>query len=410
MSDSASTDIPIYDKGPLESIRVLELGSLLAGPFAGRLLGDFGAEVIKLESPDAPDLMRQWGPHQYKGRGLLWPIQSRNKKCITLNLREAAGRDILRRLVAHSDVLIENFRPGTMEKWGLGWDELSTLNPRLVMTRVSGFGQTGPYRERAGFGSVGEAIGGVRYVTGFPDRPPVRIGVSLGDSLAAMFATIGTLAAIEHRHRSGRGQMVDCAIYESIFALMESVITEYDKLGAVRERLGLILPKVAPSNVYPTRDDRLLIVAANQDAVFKRLAIVMGQPELAEDPRYATHAARGERQHEVDEIVAAWTRKHDSGELWTILNDGGVPAGPIYSAADIAEDEQYRARGAIRTMNDPEMGDLKMPGIVPRLSETPGVLKWTGPARPGTHNREIYGELLGIGDDELTRLGEAGII
>jgi len=410
MSESTSNDIPIYDKGPLESIRVLELGSLLAGPFAGRLLGDFGAEVIKLESPDAPDLMRQWGPHLYKGRGLLWPIQSRNKKCITLNLREATGRDILRRLVVQSDVMIENFRPGTMEKWGLGWDELSALNPRLVMTRVSGFGQTGPYRERAGFGSVGEAIGGVRYVTGFPDRPPVRIGISLGDSLAAMFATIGTLAAIEHRHRSGRGQMVDCAIYESIFALMESVITEYDKVGAVRERLGLILPKVAPSNVYPTRDDRLLIVAANQDAVFKRLAILMGQPELAEDPRYATHAARGERQHEVDEIVTAWTRQHDSGELWTLLNDGGVPAGPIYSAADIAEDEQYRARGAIRTMNDPEMGELKMPGIVPRLSETPGVLKWTGPARPGTHNREIYGDLLGIGDDELTRLGEAGII
>jgi crotonobetainyl-CoA:carnitine CoA-transferase CaiB-like acyl-CoA transferase len=403
-------DIPRYDHGPLEGIRVLELGTLLAGPFAGRLLGDFGAEVIKVESPDAPDLMREWGAHRYQGRGLLWPIQSRNKKCITLNLREPKGRELFARIAARCDVLIENFRPGTMEKWGLGWEDLSQLNPRLVMTRVSGFGQTGPYRERAGFGSVGEAIGGIRYITGFPDRPPVRVGISLGDALAAMFATIGTLAALEHRHRSGRGQMVDCAIYEAVFALMESVVTEYDKLGVVRERMGLVLPKVAPSNVYPTRDGRLLIVAANQDAVFRRLAVAMGQPELADDPRYATHVARGERQYELDDIVAAWTRNHDAARLWSILNEAGVPAGPIYSAADIATDEQYRARGAIRTMVDPELGEIKMPGIVPRLSETPGVLKWTGPARPGTHNREIYGEWLGIDDIELKRLADAGII
>lgn len=410
MSSSASEAPPRYTKGPLEGLRVIELGSLLAGPFAGRLLGDFGAEIIKIETPDNPDLMREWGPVRFKGRGLLWPIQSRNKKCVSLNLREPEARQLLKRLVEKSDVLLENFRPGTMERWGLGWDDLSALNPRLIMTRVSGFGQTGPYKERAGFGSVGEAIGGVRYLTGFPDRPPIRAGFSMGDCLAAIFATIGTLAALQWRNSSGRGQVVDCAIYEAVFSVLESIVPEYDKLGVVRERLGSLLPKVAPSNIYPTRDGKMFIIAGNQDAIFKRLAQVMQRPDLAEDPRYATHEERGERQAELDEIIAAWTLQHDQAELWEWLNAAGVPAGPIYSVADIVNDPQFIARAMIRSMEDPELGEIRMPAIMPRLSETPGVLKWTGPAKIGSHNEEIYGELLGLSAAEQNRLRETGII
>ncbi len=410
MSTASADSPPVYNKGALEGVRVIELGSLLAGPFACRLLGDFGAEIIKVESPDSPDLMREWGPHRFRGRTLLWPIQSRNKKCITLNLRNAEGQELFRRLVKQSDILFENFRPGTMEKWNLGWDNLSAVNPGLIMTRVSGFGQSGPYKDRTGFGSVGEAIGGVRYLTGFPDRPPVRTGVSLGDALAALFATVGTLSALDYRRRSGRGQVVDCAITEAVFSLMEGMLSEYDLLGVVRERLGAILPKVAPSNLYPTADGKMLLIAANGDAIFRRLADVMGRPELAEDPRYATHAARGERQAELDDIIAAWTAQHQMEELWTMLNAAAVPAGPIYSIADIAHDPQFIERGMIRTMHDPELGDLKVPGIVPQLSETPGVMKWTGPSRPGSHNREVYGDLLGLGEQDLERLAKAGII
>ncbi|HTY54605.1 MAG TPA: CoA transferase [Candidatus Binataceae bacterium] len=410
MSQSGGGSLPVYNQGPLEGVRVVELGSLVAGPFAGRLLGDFGAEVIKIESPDEPDLMRQWGAHRFRGRALVWPIQSRNKKCITLNLRQAEGQELFRRLIAKSDILLENFRPGTMEKWGLGWDALSALNPALIMTRVSGFGQSGPYKDRTGFGSVGEAIGGLRYLMGYPDRPPVRAGIALGDSLAALFATVGTLAALDHRRKSGRGQMVDCAINEAVFSLLESILPEYDLLGVVRERTGATLPKVAPSNIYPTSDGKMLLIAANQDGIFRRLAQVMGQPELADDPRYATHEARGERQAELDEIITAWTVTREMHELWKMLNDAAVPAGPIYSIADIAHDAQFHARGMIRTVDDPEIGALKMPGIVPQLSETPGVINWTGPATPGSHNREIYGELLGVSEQELERLSKAGIV
>jgi succinyl-CoA--D-citramalate CoA-transferase len=407
---NSESNPPQLTRGPLESLRVLELGSLVAGPFAGRLLGDFGAEVIKIESPDAPDLAREWGPHRYKGRTLVWPIQSRNKKCITLNLRAAEGQAIMRRLVKHADILIENFRPGTMEKWGLGWNELAAVNPGLIMTRISGFGQSGPYRERAGFGSVGEAIGGIRYLTGEPGRPPVRTGVSLGDTLAALFGTIGTLAALEHRRATGRGQMVDCAIYEAVFALTESILPEYDLLDVIRERAGAILPKVAPSNIYPTSEGKLFLIAANQDAVFARLADAMEQPDLAHDPRYATHTARGERQAELDGIIGEWTSRHTVADLWEALNRAGVPAGPIYSAADIASDPHFKARGSIVEMKDPEIGPIRMPGITPLLSETPGVLRWTGPAHPGSHNREIYCELLGMNEADLERLGREGII
>jgi crotonobetainyl-CoA:carnitine CoA-transferase CaiB-like acyl-CoA transferase len=284
--------IPEYNRGPLERIRVLEMGSLVAGPFAGRLMGDFGAEVIKIESPGMPDLTREWGPVRYRGRTLLWPIQSRNKKCITLNLREPRGQDIFVRLAKKSDVLLENFRPGTLERWNLGLERLCATNPGLIMTRVSGFGQTGPYKDRAGFGSVGEAIGGIRLLTGEPGRQPVRTGVALGDSLAAMFATIGTLAALEYRRTTGKGQVVDCAITEAVFSLLEGMLPEYDFLGVIRQRAGAVLPKVAPSNIYPTADGKMLLIAANQDAVFRRLSQAMEQEKLAEDPRYATHQAR----------------------------------------------------------------------------------------------------------------------
>ncbi len=401
---------PEYERGPLEALRVIELGSLLAGPFSARLLGDFGAEIIKIESPGTPDLMREWGPHRYKGRALLWPIQSRNKKCITLNLRQAEGQQLLLRLVERSDILIENFRPGTLEKWNLGWEQLSTVNPRLIMTRVSGFGQSGPYKGRAGFGSVGEAIGGIRFLTGFPDRPPIRAGFSMGDGLAALFATIGTLAALEHRRNSGRGQVVDCAIAEAVFSMLESVLPEYDFLGVIRERAGAVLPKVAPSNIYPTSDGKMLLIAANQDAVFKRLTEAMERPELSEDPRYKTHLERGERQKELDELIAQWTATLTAADLWDRLNRAAVPAGPIYSIADIVTDPQFRARGMIREMDDPEIGRMKVPGIVPQLSDTPGVLKWTGPPAMGSHNEEVYCGLLGLAKSELERLASAGIV
>jgi crotonobetainyl-CoA:carnitine CoA-transferase CaiB-like acyl-CoA transferase len=406
MADEAETT----PAGPLAGVRVLELGSLLAGPFVGRLLGDFGAEVIKVEAPDMPDPMRVWGRHRYKGRSLWWPIQSRNKSCITLNLRLPEGQELLKRLAAKADILVENFRPGTMEKWGLGWEELSAVNPRLIMVRVSGFGQTGPYRDRAGFGAVGEAMGGIRYITGYPDRPPTRIGISIGDSLAAMFATIGALAALHERERSGLGQVVDSAITEAVFALMESAIAEYGRVGFVRERTGNILPNVAPSNVYPTKGGGYLVIAANQDNVFRRLAEVMGRPELAEDPRYATHTARGEHQEELDEIIAAWSVQYTKEELWERLNAAGVPAGPIYSIADIAHDPQFRARDMILMVDDPEIGPMEMPGIVPKLSRTPGSVRSSGPSRPGEHNEVVLKGLLGLTDEDLRRLGEAGVI
>ncbi|MFM7121341.1 MAG: CaiB/BaiF CoA transferase family protein, partial [Gammaproteobacteria bacterium] len=281
--------------GPLADLRVIELGQLIAGPFCGQLLGDMGAEVIKVEAPGEGDPMRTWG----QGLPVWWPVIARNKKSITLNLREPDGQALLRQLVADADVLIENFRPGTMEKWGLGYAELSAINPRLIMVRVSGFGQTGPYAHRAGYGSIGEAMGGIRYLAGDPDRPPSRVGLSIGDSLAATFACLGTLAALHHRTRSGRGQIVDAAIYEAVLAMMESTIPEYTEAGVIRERSGAILPKIAPSNVYPTRDGDMILIGANQDSVFARLCDAMGESELAVDARYATHTARGERQAEL---------------------------------------------------------------------------------------------------------------
>jgi succinyl-CoA---D-citramalate CoA-transferase len=395
---------------PLEGVRVVEMGSLLAGPFCGQLLGDFGAEVIKVEPPGAGDPMREWGRHRKEGRTLWWPIIARNKKSVTLNLREAEGQDLAKRLVAEADVLVENFRPGTMEKWGLGYDDLKEINPGLVMVRVSGFGQTGPYREQAGFGSIGEAMGGIRHVTGFPDLPPPRTGISLGDSLAATFGALGALTALYHREaHGGRGQVVDIGIYEAVLALMESTIPEYVLAGQVRGRTGTVLPFVAPSNIYPTRDDDYVLIAGNADNVFRRLSKALGHPEWAEDERYATHHARGENMEELDAMISEWTRERTGDEVLEAMREAAVPAGKVFTAKDMVEDEHYAARGNVVEVEDPEIGPFPMQNVVPRLTETPGGVRWTGPAL-GQHNEEVYGGLLKLGDDELAGLKERGVV
>ena len=395
-------------QGPLAGLRVLELGTLLAGPFCGQLLGDFGAEVIKIEPPNQGDPMRVWGREKAGGKSLWWPVVARNKKAITLDLRQAEGQALLRELVQKSDFLLENFRPGTMEKWGLGWTELSGVNPRLIMIRVSGFGQTGPYSRQAGFGAIGEAMGGLRYVVGDPSTPPSRMGISIGDSLAATFACIGALSALHHREKTGRGQVVDSAIYEAVLNMMESLVTEYDKVGYIRERTGAILPNVAPSNVYKTSDGMVLI-AANQDTVFSRLAEAMGQPGLAQDPKYSTHGARGAHQVELDALVERWTQTLTTRQVLDLMDKFGVPAGLIYRAPDMLEDPHFQARDAIVSVPHPDFGELRMQNVAPKLSETPGSIRSPSPAL-GQHNDEIYRELLGLSAERYSELKAAKVI
>ncbi|WP_257347466.1 CaiB/BaiF CoA transferase family protein [Pseudalkalibacillus decolorationis] len=397
------------EKLPLEGVRVLELGSLLAGPFSGRLLADFGAEVIKVESPDKADPMRGWGKDK-NGTGLWWPIQSRNKKSITLNLRIEEGQHILKDMVKDADILIENFRPGTMEKWNLSYETLSGINPKLIMMRTSGFGQTGPYKHRAGFGSVGEAMGGLRNVTGYPDRAPTRIGISVGDTLAALFATIGCLVALHEREHSGKGQVVDTALYESVFSVMESLIPDYLLAGYVRERMGNILPGVAPSNIYYTKDETYIVIGGNADGVFRRLCEAMGQPELADDERFATHEARGKNMKMLDLMIEEWTKSVPAQEALALLEEKGVPSGLIYSAKDIVEDPHYKAREMIVSVEHPELGDFPMPGVVPKLSRTPGKVKYPGAEKLGKHNAEVYGELLGFSQEKIEELIEMRVI
>ena len=399
--------------GPLTGMRMIELGTLLAGPFAGRLLGDMGADVVKVEAPGKPDPLRDWGHARYEGRSLWWPVQSRNKKCITLNLRERRGQELLLELVRVADVVTENFRPGTLERWNLGYERLSEANPGVVLARISGYGQTGPYAERAGFASVAEAMGGLRYINGFPGEAPPRTGISLGDSLAAMFAVQGILAALYRRDvlgGDGRGQVVDVSLMEASFALLESAVPEYDRLGIVRQPSGTGLKGVAPSNIFKSRDDTWVVIAANQDAVFRRLSGAMGRPELADDPRYATHLARGENQEEVDGLVAEWAARHDAHEIDRILNDAGVVCGPIYSIAEIFEDPQFRAREMLVEHVDPDFGPYVGPGIVTKFSETPGAVRWSGTWEEGSHNEEIYCGLLGLSPSELEGLREDGIV
>jgi succinyl-CoA--D-citramalate CoA-transferase len=395
---------------PLQGIRVVEMGSLLAGPFCGQLLGDFGAEVIKVEPPGKGDPMREWGRHRKEGHTLWWPIIARNKKSVTLNLREGEGQEVAGRLVETADVLVENFRPGTMERWGLGYEELSTTNPGLVMVRVSGYGQTGPYKDQAGFGSIGEAMGGIRYVTGFPDRPPPRVGISLGDSLAATFGALGAVTALYNRDvRGGRGQVVDVAIYEAVLALMESTIPEYALTGHIRGRTGAILPFVAPSNTYPTSDGDYVVIGANADTVFGRFAKALGHPEWAESERYATHNARGENQQELDELISAWTRERTAQEVIEVMREASVPAGKLFTAEDMLSDEHYAARQNVVEVEDPDIGPFPMQNVVPRLTETPCSVRWTGP-KLGQHNDEVFKEALGLSEEDLGGLRERGIV
>jgi formyl-CoA transferase len=394
--------------GGLGDIRVIEMGQLMAGPFCGQLLGDFGAEVIKIEPPGRGDPMRDWGREKPHGKSLWWPILARNKKSITLNLRDQRGQEVARELIATADVLVENFRPGTLERWGLAPADLWRDNIGLIITRVTGYGQSGPYSGRAGFGSIGEAMGGIRYVTGDPDRPPSRAGISLGDELAGTFAALGTLVALHARQRTGRGQIVDAALYEAVLALMESLLPEWEVAGYQRERTGSVLPNVAPSNVYPTRDGPVLI-AANQDGVFRRLATVMGQAALADDERFATHGARGAHSDELDALIADWTRPQPAAGLLELLHEGGIPAGLTYRAADMLADPHFAARNAIIRMAHPEFGELPMQNVSPQLSDTPGAVRSLGPEL-GAHNEEIYAGVLRLTVERRAALAKDGVI
>ncbi|KWW96728.1 CaiB/BaiF CoA transferase family protein [Hydrogenibacillus schlegelii] len=393
---------------PLEGVRVLELGTLIAGPFASRILAEFGAEVIKIEAPYGGDPLRTWRL-LYNGTSLWWYVQARNKKSVTVDLKSEKGQEIVRRLVKETDIVIENFRPGTLEKWNLGWETLSAINPNLIMVRVSGYGQTGPYRNRPGFGSIGEAMGGLRYITGYPDRPPVRVGISIGDSIAALYGVIGALMALYHlRVNKGKGQYVDVALYEAVFSLMESMLPEYSLFGHVRERTGSVLPGITPSNTYRTRDGQYVVIGGNADSIFKRLMRAIGRDDLADDPTLSTNSGRVPRAEEIDAAIAAWTEARDLDEVLEVLEEAEVPAGKIYSIADIAQDPHYQARGMLEEATLDDGRKLMIPGIVPKLSLTPGETRWLGP-KLGAHTAEVLTRL-GYSPEEQRRLKEEGVI
>lgn len=392
--------------GALRDVKVIELGQLIAGPFCGQLLGDMGADVVKIEPPGAGDPMRQWGNGEHK---VWWQVIARNKRSVTANLRLAEGQELARRLLADADIMIENFKPGTVEKWGLGPAELHAINPRLIIVRMSGYGQTGPYASRAGFGGIGEAMGGWRAIVGDPDRPPSRMGVSIGDTLAATYGCMGALAALHARERSGRGQVVDSALYEAVLQVMESLVPEYDAMGLVRQRSGSILPGIAPSNVYSCSDGEYMI-GGNGDAIFARLAEAMGQPGLAQDPRFATHGARGAHQRELDELINAWTRTLTVDQLEALMIEHSVPAGRIYTGREMLSDPHFAARGALVAVEHPELGRIRMQAPMPKLSETPSSVRRPAPPTPGQDNAEVYGERLGIGAAEQAALAAAGVI
>jgi len=394
--------------GPLAGIRVVELGNLIAAPFAARLMAEFGAEVIKVEAPGEGDPLRKWRK-LHKGTSLWWYLQSRNKKSVAVNMRVPEGQEVVRRLVRDADVLIENFRPGTLERWGLGWEALKAINPNLVMVRISGFGQDGPYRERPGFGAVGEAMGGMRFTTGDPDRPPARTGISIGDSLAALHAVMGALMALL-AIKSGRsgGQVVDVSLYESVFNMMESLVPEYDLFDFVRARSGGSLPGIAPSNSYPTAEGSYVIVAGNGDGIFKRLMTAIGREDLANDPRLASNDGRVKHVEEIDGVIADWTSRHSIDEVTAALDAAEVPNGRIYSVADIVSDPQYLARDMILPATLPDGTPVKLPGIVPKLSDTPGETRWLGPAL-GEHTAPVLASL-GYGPEEIESLVASGAV
>ncbi len=399
-------------KGPLAGVRIIEMGQLLAGPFTTSRLADFGAEVIKVETPGKGDAMREWGHQRWKGKCLWWSTLARNKKSVTANLREQRGQDLVRKLVVEADVLVENFKPGTLEKWGLGPEELHKINPRLIIARVSGYGQTGPYANRPGFASVGEAMSGMRYINGFPNQLPPRTGLSLGDTLTAMFAAQGVLMALYWRDAmgGGKGQVIDTSIMEACFSMMESALPEYDKLGVIREPSGTGIANVSPSNLFPTSDGKHVIIAANIDSLFRRLCTAMDRPEWIEDPRFVDHQARGANADLLDGMIGEWTATKTAEELTKHLDENGVVVGPIYTIADVAADPHLIARNMIRREKDDFFGEIAVPGIVPKMSETEGDIGWLGSPIPGNYNEEVYSGILGIGVDELAELEKDGII
>jgi crotonobetainyl-CoA:carnitine CoA-transferase CaiB-like acyl-CoA transferase len=392
--------------GPLHNLRVIEMGSLIAGPFCGQLMGDMGADVIKIEQPGEGDPMRQWGQG---AKPAWWRVIARNKRSVALNLRVPQGQQVARDLIAQSDILIENFRPGTLEKWGMAPDMLHAINPKLIIVRVSGYGQTGPYADRAGFGLVGEAMGGWRYLVGEPDRPPARMGLSIGDTLAATYGCMGALAALHQVKQTGRGQVVDSALYEAVLQVTESLLPDYGASGHMRTRSGSILPGIAPSNVYPCSNGDI-VIGANQDKVFARFAETIGRPEWAEDPNYKTHHARGQRQKELDALISEWTRTKTVGEVDAMMAKAGVPAGPIYRPDGMVRDPQYLARDAIHWEEHPELGRIPMQNVFPKLSQTPGRVRRPAPDTVGQHSEEVLREVLGMDAAEISALRQEGVI
>ncbi|MBS9402451.1 CoA transferase [Halomonas sp. TRM85114] len=392
---------------PLEGLKVLELGQLIAGPFATKLLGEFGADVIKIEPPGTGDPLRKWRMIE-DGTSLWWHVQTRNKRSVSLDLRSSEGQALVRRLAGEADVLVENFRPGTLETWGLGWETLAADNPGLIMAHISGYGQTGPYRDKPGFGVIGEAMGGLRYLTGQPGEPSVRVGVSIGDSLSALYAVIGTLLALQERQRSGLGQEIDVALYESVFAMMESLLPEFDASGEIRQPSGSALPGITPSNAYRCRDGDYVLIAGNGDSIFKRLMHEIGRPDLAEEPELAHNDGRTRQARMIDTAIEAWTHERARDEILARLDAARVPAGFPYTAADIASDPHYLAREMIQTFTRPSGKPLKVPGVLPKLSATPGRLGSGGPEL-GAHTEEVLDEL-GIDADTRAKLRQAGII
>ncbi|KIS29122.1 CoA-transferase [Arthrobacter sp. SPG23] len=396
---------------PLAGVRVLELGSLIAGPFAGRQLADFGAEVIKIESPDRPDPMREWGRARVDGHTLWWSVQSRGKKCVTLDLKSPRGRELFLELCEEADVILENFRPGTLEKLGLSPEEVWRVNPGLIIARVSGYGQTGPDAHKPGYASVAEARGGLRYLNGYPDQAPPRTGISLGDSLASLYALQGILLALYWRDaRGGTGQVVDVSLVEACFSLLESAVPDYAATGVVPGPSGSGLKGIAPSNIFRSADGKWVVIAANQDSVFVRLAAAMGRSELASDARYSNHAARGVHQEELESLIAEWAAGYNHDELTSLLDRHSVPNSPVSSIEDIFADPQLRARGMLVDVPDEQLGTVVQPGIIPKLTRSAGEIGWSGPLTPGFHNRDIYEGLLGLSDKDLQDARAEGAI
>ncbi|AMR66119.1 CaiB/BaiF CoA transferase family protein [Aquipseudomonas alcaligenes] len=393
---------------PLAGLKVVELGTLIAGPFASRICAEFGAEVIKVESPDGGDPLRKWRK-LYEGTSLWWFVQARNKRSITLNLKHEEGREVLKKLLAEADILIENFRPGVLEKLGLGWDALHALNPKLVMVRLSGFGQSGPMKDQPGFGAVGESMGGLRYITGFEDRPPVRTGISIGDSIAALWGVIGALMALRHREvNGGQGQVVDVALYEAVFAMMESMVPEFDVFGFIRERTGNIMPGITPSSIHTCADGKHIQIGANGDAIFQRFMRAIDRHDLADAPDLADNAGRDARRDELYGVIDRWAASLPLSEVEAILVRAEVPASRIYSAEDMFADPQFLAREMFLSARLPDGKPFRMPGIVPKLSDTPGGVEWTGP-QLGEHNQAVLSRL-GYSAEQIAALKDGGAI